>query len=214
MTSSELYHCFGLKGYRTMRTDFSSGKIVLHVASSRPPLCPCCNGESVIGRGCFERVLKALPIGGKQVDILLRGQRVECLDCGVVRRMKVDFAGPRMGYIKRVEAYVLTLLRHATMKDVARLVGLGWDAVKEIQKRHLTRRYHRPRLKGVRRIAIDEISIGKGHRYLTVVLNLDSGAVLFVGDGKGSDALKPFWKRVNPDISQPGRRGEICCRLK
>ena len=49
---------------------------------------------------------------------------------------------------------------------------------------------------GLRQIAIDEIAVGKGHRYLTVVLNLESGAVVFVGDGKGADALKPFWKRL------------------
>jgi hypothetical protein len=39
-------------------------------------------------------------------------------------------------------------------------------------------------------------TIAKGHRYLTIVLNLDSGAVVFVGDGKGAKALKPFWKRL------------------
>jgi transposase len=110
--------------------------------------------------------------------------------------MKVDFAEVRVGYTKRLEKYVLWLLRKATMKDVAELVGLGWDAIKDIQKRHLTRRYRRPRLKGVRRIAIDEISIGKGHRYVTVVLNLENGMVLFVGDGKGAEALTPFWRRV------------------
>jgi transposase len=48
----------------------------------------------------------------------------------------------------------------------------------------------------VRRIAIDEICIGRGHRYLTVVLDLDSGAVIHVGPGKGAEALKPFWKRL------------------
>ena len=47
-------------------------------------------------------------------------------------------------------------------------------------------------------IAIDEIAVAKGHRYLTVVMDLESGAVVFVGDGKGADALKPFWKRLRP----------------
>jgi transposase len=42
-------------------------------------------------------------------------------------------------------------------------------------------------------LAIDEISTAKGHRYLTVVLDLDSGAVVYVGRGKGGDALKDFW---------------------
>lgn len=196
MTSSELYHCFGLEGYRTARTDFVSGKIVFHVESKGPPRCACCGSESVVGRGRFEREFKALPVGAKQTEILLRGQRVACEDCGAVRRMRVDFAEARVGYIKRLEQYVLVLLRKATMKDVAELVGLGWDAVKDIQKRYLTRRYRRPRLKDVRRIAIDEISIGKGHRYVTVVLNLANGMVLYVGDGKGAEALKPFWRRV------------------
>ena len=40
--------------------------------------------------------------------------------------------------------------------------------------------------------------MAKGHRYLTVVMDLESGAVVFVGDGKGADALKPFWKRLRP----------------
>ena len=50
--------------------------------------------------------------------------------------------------------------------------------------------------KHLRQIAIDEISIGKGHRYLTIVLDLESGAVVHVGQGKGGDALRDFWVRL------------------
>jgi transposase len=85
-----------------------------------------------------------------------------------------------------------------TILDVARHLGVSWDVVKDIQKRDPSRRYAKPKLKGLRQIAIDEIAIGAGHRYLTIVLDLKSGAVVFVGDGKGWDALKPFWKRLNP----------------
>ena len=48
----------------------------------------------------------------------------------------------------------------------------------------------------LRRIAIDEIAVAKGHRYRTLVMDLDTGAVVFVGQVKGADALKPFWKRL------------------
>ncbi len=58
------------------------------------------------------------------------------------------------------------------------------------------RRFRHIRLKDLRLIAIDEISIGRGHRYLTVVLDLESGAVVFVGDGKGTEALEPFRKKL------------------
>ena len=85
-----------------------------------------------------------------------------------------------------------------TIRDVAKHLGVGWDVIKDIQKRDLARRYSKPKLKHLRHIAIDEIAIAKGHRYLTVVLDLDSGGVVFVGDGKGAKALKPFWKRLRP----------------
>jgi transposase len=83
-----------------------------------------------------------------------------------------------------------------TIKDVAEHLAVSWDIIKDIQKRYLTRRFSRPKLKRLKQIAIDEISIGKGHRYLTVVLDLCSGAVVFVGDGKNAAALQPFWRRL------------------
>jgi transposase len=173
------------------------GKMILEVESTRPPRCPECSGLDVVCRGRCTRDFKAPPIGCKKVVVRLAIQRVECRACGLVRQVKVGFADVRRSFTKRLEKYVLCLLQSATIQDVAAAVGLGWDAVKDIQKRSLLQRFRLPRLKGVRRIAIDEISIGKGHRYLTVVLDLDTGRVLFVGEGKGADALKPFWRRVS-----------------
>ena len=196
MTSSELYHIFALEGYQTVATRFEGRKIILEVESTKPLRCPVCNGMNVVRRGCYPRDFLAPPIGHKEVVIRWAVPRVECRDCGVVRRVRIPFASDSKRYTKRLEKYVLSLLRAATIQDVAAISGLSWDVVKNIQKHHLNRRYRRVRLKGVKRIAIDEIAISKGHRYLTVVLDLDSGRVLFVGDGKGADALKPFWKRV------------------
>jgi transposase len=83
-----------------------------------------------------------------------------------------------------------------TIQDVAQHLGVRWDAVKDIQARSLARRFGKPRLHQLKEIAIDEIAVGKGHHYLTVVLNLRTGAVVFVGEGKGVAALEPFWKRL------------------
>ena len=83
-----------------------------------------------------------------------------------------------------------------TIKDVACHLGVSWDVVKEIQKKYLHRRFAKPKLKHVKQIAIDEISTGKGHQYVTIVMDLESGAVLHVGQGKGGDALTPFWRRL------------------
>jgi transposase len=83
-----------------------------------------------------------------------------------------------------------------TCQDVAKHLGMSWDTVRDIEKRRLTRDFAKPPLKDVTHIAIDEIAISKGHKYLTVVMDLCSGRVIFVGDGKSADALIPFWKRL------------------
>jgi transposase len=122
----------------------------------------------------------------------------------VVRQADITFADPRRSYTRAFERYVLELSRRMTIRDVAAHLGVGWDLVKDIQKRDLSRRYAKPKLKHLRRIAIDEIAVAKGHRYMTIVMDLDSGAVVFVGDGKGADALKPFWKRLRPSKARIG----------
>src|SRR5262249_8807555 len=149
-------------------------------------------------RGRVRRRFRALPIGGRATFVVLPIPRVECQACGVVRQGELSFADPRRSYTSCFERYALELGRRMTIRDVAVHLGVGWDLIKDIQKAALLRRFAKPKLKHLRHIAIDEIAIAKGHRYLTVVMDLDSGAVVFVGDGKGADALKPFWKRLRP----------------
>jgi transposase len=139
---------------------------------------------------------RTLPIGSKPGWIELMVQRVFCRLCGVLRQVKVNFASWRRSYTRAFERFALELSRHMTIKDVARHLGVSWDLIRDIQKRRLLRRFARPKLHKLKQIAIDEISIGKGHRYLTIVLDLKSGAVVFVGEGKGGEALEPFWERL------------------
>jgi transposase len=114
----------------------------------------------------------------------------------VIRQVKISFAEQRRTYTHAFKRYVLDISQYMTISDVARHLKVGWDLIKDIQKRYLSNHFSRPKLNKLRLLAIDEISIGRNHRYLTVVLDLRSGAVVFVGDGKGSDALKPFWRRL------------------
>ena len=197
MSTSLLYHGFGIRGYRYVKTTYQGGKVTFRIRQEREDLrCPVCESRRIVRRGFQSRCFRSLPIGARPVQIELDVPRVGCSDCGEVRQVRIDFADPRRSYTRAFERYVLELSRHMTIRDVAEHLQVGWDLVKDIQKRYLGRKFRRIKLKHLRRIAIDEISIGRGHRYLTVVLDLLSGAVVFVGEGKGADALKPFWKRL------------------
>jgi transposase len=197
MSTSLLYHAFGLYGYNYVKTEYKGGRVLFTIL--QPPhtrRCPVCNTRQVLPHGVQERTFKAVPIGSKPVNIVLPIPRVECRSCKVIRQVPLNFADPRRGYTRAFERYALDLSRRMTIQDVARHLQVGWDTIKDIQKRDLQRRFQKPRYSKLKHIAIDEIAVGQGHRYLTVVLNLLTGAVVFVGDGKGSDALEPFWQRL------------------
>lgn len=197
MSTSLLYHGFGIHGYQYVRTAYINGAIIFTITKNATNLrCPTCNSANVKRRGTTVRWFRGIPIGSMPVFIELAVQRVECLCCNTIRQIKLGFADARRSYTRAFERYVLGLCRCMTIADVANHLKIGWDTIKDIFKRHLASRFKRPRLGHIKRIAIDEISIGKGHRYLTVVLDLHTGAVIFVGDGKGSDALTPFWKML------------------
>ena len=124
-------------------------------------------------------------------------QRIRCKKCGCVKQARLGFADPRYSYTKAFEIYVLELSKLMTIQDVAQYLCISWDVIKDIQKCYLIKRYSKVKLKNLEYMAIDEIAVKKGHKYLTVVMDLISGHVVFVGDGKGGEALTPFWKRLN-----------------
>ncbi len=197
MSTSFLYHNFGIKGYHYVNTRYANGETILKIRHAPFSLCcPECGKKNIIRRGTVTRSFRTIPIGKRVVKIVLAVQRVFCRACKIVRQVKVSFAEKQRSFTKAFENYALELCRHMTIKGVANHLGVSWDTVKDIQKRYLHRHFSRPKLGKLVHIAIDEISIGKGHRYLTIVLDLESGKVVFVGDGKGKDALIPFWKRL------------------
>jgi transposase len=197
MSTSLLYHSFGIRGYEYRRTQFVEGRVIFTIEQPRDRLrCPTCGSPVVHAQGHADRFLQTVPIGLKPAYVFLQVPRVICFRCEQTRQVKVPFADPRRTYTHAFERYALELSKATTIQDTARHLGVSWDIVKDIQKRNLQRRFGKPKLKNLKEIAIDEIAIGKGHAYFTVVLDLRSGAVIYVGDGKGADALTAFWRRL------------------
>lgn len=197
MSTSILYHGFGLRGQNYEKSEYEGGEVHFHVSlKPRHIRCPLCGTRRVIRHSEKTRTLRTVPIGNTPVKIVVTVPRVECPDCETRRRVQPPFTEKRLSYTKQFARYVLYLCDLMTIQDVANHLGVSWDLVKGIHKRHLKKKFSKPKLSELKRIAIDEISIGNDNRYLTVVLDLETGAVVFVGEGKGSDTLKPFWTRL------------------
>lgn len=198
MKNSLLLKDFGIKGFKLIKAEFSDKENVFHIdyRANKKQRCSVCHSSDVRPRGKVTRQFKTVPIGKKPVIVSLDIPRVACMECQYLRQVKIPFAKERRSYTKSFERLVIDLSSCMTIQDIAHYLNVSWDTIKEIQKENLRKQFKKIELKDLKTIAIDEIAIKKGHRYLTIVLDLKSGAVVFVGDGKGANALEPFWKKL------------------
>jgi transposase len=197
MSADLIYHAFGLKGYCVHSIRLENNEIILATRQPRETLrCPECDSARVFSQGKKTRRFRTLPIGTQPVIIELAVPRVRCRDCSTVRQVKIPFAPGSRRYTKAFERYALALARITTAKHAAQHLGVSWDTIRDIERRYLEKHFSKPKLKHLKRIAIDEIAVRKGHRYLTLVLDLDSGQVVYVGKGRKKQSLNDFWKRL------------------
>lgn len=198
MNSSFLYHAWGLYSLECTKEEYKGNTIILHVQSKRRlSVCPKCGKRHLVKNGYRMRDFLGLPIGGKKVIIRMKVQRYKCKNdgCDYDQQENIPFATGSRSYTHRFAKYVVDLLRGMTLQDVANHLNVSWDTVKEIHSIYPERHYSPPSLKGVGNIGIDEFAVRKGRIYKTIVVDLDTGRILYVGDGKGVDALDKFWKR-------------------
>ena len=199
MNSSFLYHAWGLYNHICTHEEYKDNTIILHVeAKERQIECPNCGCRHLVKNGFRMRDFIGLPVGGRKVIIRMKAQRYKCKNkvCDYDRQEHIPFATGSCGYTHRFAKYVVGLLKAMTLKDAANLLEVTWDTIKDIHSRHLEYHYAPPSLDGVDCIGIDEFAVRKGHIYKTIVVDLRSGRILHVGEGKGADALKGFWKRI------------------
>jgi transposase len=193
MSTSMLYHAFGIKHVKFQKAEFVAGEIRFHAEMARKlAVCPHCKSRDTTYQGRKIRPLRLPPIGLRQVWLYLIVHRLLCHNCGALAWPQLPFAGPRFSFTSSFERMVLEILRFATIAACAHFLWTGWDLVKDIHVRALERKYRHIPLKKVRYIAIDEFSVRKGHVYMTIVIDLASGRILHVADGKGGDGIVNF----------------------
>jgi transposase len=195
MSTSLLDRCFCLHGYQYLKTVHRGSETYFHVRDPNPQ-CAACSSTDVIRDGSVTRTFRLVTIGRRQSFAVLDLPRLRCRACGAKRQARIRFADPMKTYARSFQRLVLDLLDICTVQGAAHFLGAGWDLVKSIQKDHLRKRFAKPPLKKITAIAIDEIHLGRALGYRTLVMDLATGAIVHVGQGKGADALKPFWKRL------------------
>lgn len=197
MPISLLYHAFNLKGVEYRSTKFVGNTVIFSVEMTDKFIkCPACSGRQTIFKGQKTRWFRMGPLGRKRSLLQFQIHRLECDECGKLWWPHFPFMVGTHRYTRSFAMTALDLLRFGTIKDVSSYLGVGWDMIKEIHKSKLLRLYKEMPIHKLKYLGIDEFSLRKGHTYMTIFLDLQTGRVIHAVKGRTKNDVGPFLKLV------------------
>lgn len=161
----------------------------------------CCSGCGQRGSAIHDRTLRRirdLPVFGDPVELQVPRLRLACPACGP-RLERLDWLDAHARVTRRLADSVARLCTVTSVRHAARWHAIDWKTAKALDFRALEQRLGPVDLDGVRRLAMDEFAIQKGHRYATVVVDVERKRVLWVGRGRSRAEIRPFFERLGPE---------------
>jgi transposase len=156
--------------------------------------CPEC-GKPAGRYGSNQREWRHLDTCQYQTILVGDIPRINCAEHGV-RQISVPWAEDGSRYTALFESLVIDWLMDAPTSAVAEHMRLGWDAVDGIKSRAVARGLARKKAKVPVNACIDETSHRKGHNYLTVIGDRDTGAVEHVAIDRKEESVNAYWESV------------------
>jgi transposase len=141
--------------------------------------------------------VRDLPIMNWDTWLLVPQVRVQCPRCGP-RVEAIPWVDRYQRMTKRLTEKIARLACVLPIKEVAAWFGVSWNTVKQVHQRALLARLGPPDFTGVRQIAIDEFALHRGHTYATIVVDVETKRVLWVGRGRDGAALEGFFAALGP----------------
>jgi transposase len=189
-----------LEGACVCAVSFGEQGVVVEVRlCGRRRVCSRCGQIVAATHDSARRRWRHLDLGGTRCFIEATLRRVSCPDCGV-RVEAVPFARPGARHTRAFDALVATLAQQMAKTPLCLLLRVGWETVGRICARVLSERMGPERFDGLRRIGIDEVSYRRGHRYLTLVVDHDSGRVVWASQGaRAKESLDAFLAALGPE---------------
>jgi transposase len=133
-----------------------------------------------------------LDLGANRCVIECELRRLRCPVCGV-RPEPVPWARPGSAHTRDLEDVVAWLAQQMAKTPIAGLLRIGWDTVGKIVERVVADHLDETRLACLVAIGVDEISYRRGQRYLTSVVDHQTGAIVWCSAGRNAATLQAFF---------------------
>jgi transposase len=127
--------------------------------------------------------------------------RVSCPEHGV-RQVRLPWAEPKARFTALFERFAIEVLRETDVLGATRILRISWDEAWHLMKRAVTRGQAGKVKRVVRQMGVDEKAAAKGHKYLTLVTDLEAGTVEHISDDRTTESLNAFFVTLSPEQKQ------------
>jgi transposase len=165
--------------------------------------CPEC-GAQCPGYDAVEKHWRHLNFFQYRCELVAKVPRVNCPKHGV-RLSEVPWASGESGFTLLFEAMIMVLAAEMPVSDVAQMVGEVDTRLWRLIRRLVDKAHAEKDWSEVKAIAIDETSAKRGRSYVTVVMDMDTRAVLYLGPGRDSNAVRSFCEQLRAHGGDPAR---------
>ncbi len=178
---------------QTVTHDAGMAYIEIEPDGRYKPVCHICGGNSTTVQSWETRDIRDLNFASAQTWLKYKYRKIYCHKCQKIVVEDLGICQPWARITDRLAKTIYELCKTMSVTDVAKHYSINWKTVKNIDKQYLEKEYEQTKYEGLRIIAVDEIAIKKGHNYMTVVLNYETGEVVWLGKERKTETLKRFY---------------------
>ena len=181
--------------------DQADGSLLIELATdpAREAICGACGEPCALVHERSWRRVRERDWFDRRVWLRVPVRRMACHHCGARSAERIGWLNRHARLTERLHAWVEALTELLPIAHVAKLTGLHWHTIKEIDKVRLQREFGNFEGREVRRLVMDEFALHKGHRYATVVMDAQTMRVLWVGEGNSRAAIRPFFELLGEE---------------
>ena len=201
-----LNQCYRFPGFvygpAAFSTDRKSIEVKVRPRTGSKAICSGCHQPAPGYDHLAQRRFEFIPFWGFLVFFLYRMRRVHCRHCGVA----VEEVPWGDGKHPLTKAYMLFLARWArrlSWKETAEVFHASWDKVRDAVEYAVIWGLANRTLAPIRAIGVDEIQYSKGHKYLTLVYQIDQGMtrLLWLGKERTIESFEGFFTVIGAELA-------------
>jgi transposase len=189
----------GLPGAWVRDVAFGAEGMVVTVALRRKaPVCSGCGARGLPVKDHRVKPWRHLDVGGMRCRVECRLRRLYCPGCGDLPE-HVEWARGGARYTRDFDDLTAWLAQQMSQTQVTRLMRIGWETVGKILARVVAEKLPAGRLDGLALIGVDEVSYGADHKFLTSVVNHETGGIVWATEGRSAASLQAFFDQLSDE---------------